>query len=101
MTFSMDNLLGFLRSRKGLAEKVVPTEEVFITMTKAPQVLCFRCGSEVCYVKDNGQKACPENFAPLSGQSVFGWDCPQCGQDIRAWLQGGAVIKTNKGILQC
>lgn len=101
MEFSLADLLAFFSSIKALADKVTPTEEIFITISKAPQVLCYHCGGEICYVKDTGRPAGLENFAPLQGRSHPGWTCPGCKKDIRAWLPEGAVIKTNRGILQC
>lgn len=71
-------------------------------MHKAPETFCSHCGKVVGYVKDIHQPACLANIAPLTGnKSIGNWRCPECGQDIRAWLPDGAVIKTNKGMRKC
>jgi len=77
--------------------RVKPCDKLSVSVQAASMVFCVHCRRPVYYLKrDNGGVAVA-NLAPLQGglpPATF--DCPQCGQDIRAYAPE-AMLKLDKG----
>jgi hypothetical protein len=72
-------------------------DELGISVQCAPRVLCVHCRRHVYYLKSEVGGVSVGNLASLQGgPSPATFDCPECGQDIRAYAPE-ATLKLDKG----
>lgn len=76
---------------------VRPQEELSVTVQAATKVYCVHCRLHIYYLKNKKGGVSVANLAPLHGGQVPGnFDCPACGQDIRAYAPE-PTLRTDKG----
>jgi endogenous inhibitor of DNA gyrase (YacG/DUF329 family) len=72
-------------------------DDLGISVQQAPRVLCAHCRRHVYWLKSEAGGVAVANLAPLAGgRPATTFDCPRCGQDIRAYAPE-ATLKLDKG----
>jgi predicted nucleic-acid-binding Zn-ribbon protein len=77
--------------------KIEPQDILSMTVQAAIKIYCAHCRQHVFYLKRENSCISIDNLAPLQGWQVpINFDCPKCGQDIRAYAPE-PTLKTDKG----
>lgn len=77
--------------------RIRPQEELNMTVKAAVKVYCVHCAHHIYFLKNENGGVSVGNLAPLySGQSPANFNCPVCGQDLRAYAPE-PTLKTDKG----
>jgi hypothetical protein len=77
--------------------RIKPQDILGVTVQAATKVYCVHCRRHIYYLKKENGGVTAANLAPLQGgQSPINFNCPNCGQDIRAFAPE-PTLKTNKG----
>lgn len=68
-----------------------------VTVQSATKIYCVHCRQHIYYLKKEIGGVIAANLAPLTGgQGPVNFDCPNCGQDLRAFAPE-PTLKTDKG----
>lgn len=77
--------------------RILSQDELGVTVQAAIKVYCVHCRRHIYYLKKENGGVAVSNLAPLQGgQAPANFDCPQCGQDLRAFAPD-PTLKTDKG----
>jgi len=76
--------------------RIQPTDILVTTVKQATKVFCSHCRRHVFYLKNDGGEISIFNLAALQKGKPENFNCPICGQDIRAYTPE-PILKTDRG----
>ncbi|KJR98795.1 MAG: hypothetical protein VR65_20045 [Desulfobulbaceae bacterium BRH_c16a] len=95
----MFDKIAAILNRSNSAGKILPSDELDVTVQAATKVYCVHCRQHIYYLKKADGGVAASNLAPLQGgRTPVNFGCPACGQDIRAYAPE-PTLKTDKGYL--